>query len=191
MVNLRSYRTTVMFLGILVLLTVTVFRNNCKQLHKNLYSRINGPIPTKTLASKDDGYRHLIHTGHDPHVQILFNNMPSWMSINPLTLNSLLFFHSIIHLLSAQNSEIKLTDIVSVRQQMKSVHLFNYNTDVSKLVRYIALIIAWPVNYVKFSQLKRKLKLINTSHARYFFLFLLSPFFYIVISRLIVTIYIC
>lgn len=88
MVNLRSYRTTVMFLGILVLLTVTVFRNNCKQLHKNLYSRINGPIPTKTLASKDDGYRHLIHTGHDPHVQILFNNMPSWMSINPLTLNS-------------------------------------------------------------------------------------------------------
>lgn len=88
------------------------------------------------------------------------------------------------------NSEIKLTYIVSVRQQMKSVHLFNYNTDVSKLVRYIALIIAWPVNYVKFSLLKRKLKLINTSHARYIF-FLSLPFFYIVISRLILKIYIC
>lgn len=75
------------------------------------------------------------------------------------------------------NSEIKLTDIVSVRQHMKSVHLFNYNTDVSKLVRYIALIIAWPVIYVKFSLLKRKLKLINTSHARYFFFIFIIAFF--------------
>lgn len=33
------------------------------------------------------------------------------------------------------NSGIKLTDTVSVRRQMKSVHLFNYDIDVSKLVR--------------------------------------------------------
>lgn len=74
---------------------------------------------------------------------------------------------------------------------MKSVHLFNHNTDVSKLVRYIALIIAWPVNYVKLSLLKRKLNLINTSHARYFFFIFIIAFFYIVISRFILTIYIC
>lgn len=86
MVYLRSYRTAVMFLSILVLLTVTVFRNNCRQSHENPYSLGNGPIRTKTLASKDDGY--LIHTGHDHHVQILFYNMPSWMSISPLTMNS-------------------------------------------------------------------------------------------------------
>lgn len=60
---------------------------------------------------------------------------------------------------------------------MKSVHLFNHNTDVSKLVRYIALIIAWPVNYVKLSLLKRKLNLINTSHARYFFFYFYYRFF--------------
>lgn len=52
MVNLRSYRTTVMFLGILVLLTVTVFRNNCKQLHKNLYCELMVRFQQKPWQAK-------------------------------------------------------------------------------------------------------------------------------------------